>query len=550
MLLRWQLAVTLSHRENKAMIEIRRAREIDAEAIREMFHLAYGDDYFYPQYYDVQSLKRMILSDDTLFLVAEETDTGAILGTASVLLEIGAHADLVAEFGRLVVHPEGRGQGIGGKLMQARVEFVQDRLHVGMVENRSAHEFSQRISHQHGFHPVGLLPDKFKLGERESAALYVRHFGQALELRRNHPQLIPEIYPLAKLALENCLLTCDAIIEAEPRAYPHVEQFQIQEMESELYPVLLRFERGRIKQREIFGRMRLHYGLFQLRASHAQYLLAYRDEIMVGAIGFSVDEHERTGKVFELVSLDDTPIYYLVSELVTRCKAEGRIDYLEADVNAYSPQMQQTFLENGFLPAAYIPAMVFNNVERLDVVRMVNLLTPWDGASLQVYEAGRSVATLVDESLSLKNVLPQLIQIVKKAPLFAGLSEEQQQYVAASAELESLEAGAVLFRPDDPADKIRVIISGEIEIQNCHSHTVGTIGPDESLGDLASITEQPHRVLARVKVQGQAMLYSREALVKLIHTRPDIGIILYRNFCRELAEKLQRMNVHTLFRQD
>lgn len=531
------------------MIEIRRARETDAEVISELFHIAYGDDYFYPQYYDIQSLKRLILSDDALFLVAEDSDTSTVLGTASVLLEVGAHADLVAEFGRLVVHPQGRGQGIGKKLMQARVEFVQDRLHVGVVENRSAHEFSQRISHQHGFHPVGLLPNKFQLGDRESAALYVCHFGHALELRRNHPHLIPEVYPLAKLALENCQLNCDAIIEAEPRAYPHFHQFEIQEMESELYPVLLRFERGRIKQREIFGRMRLHYGLFQLRASHAQYLLAYRDGVMVGAIGFSIDEHERTGKIFELVSLDDSPIYFLVSELVQRCREEYSIDYLEADVSAFSPQMQQTFLENGFLPAAYIPAMIFHEVERLDVVRMVCLLSIWNGDALQVFEPGKTIADLVDQSLRLRTALPILMQTVKTAPLFAGLSAEQQQYVAASAELETLEEGHVLFRPDDPADKIRVIISGEVEIQNCHRKTVGTICVHESLGALASVSEPSHRVSARVKSQGQAMLFSRDALQQLVHTRPDIGMILFRNHACELAEKLQRMNVHALFKQ-
>lgn len=532
------------------MIVIRRACESDVEAISEMFQIAYGDDYFYPQYYDIQSLKRMILSDDTLFLVAEASDTGAVLGTASVLLEVGAHADLLAEFGRLVVHPQGRGQGIGGKLMKARVEFVQDRLHVGIVENRSAHEFSQRISHENEFHPVGLLPNKFQLGDRESAVLYVCHFGHALELRRNHPHLIPEIYPLAKLALENCQLNCDAIIEAEPRAYPHVKQFQIQEMESELYPVLLRFERGRIKHREIFGRMRLHYGLFQLRVSQGQYLLAYRDGVMVGAIGFMIDEHERTGKIFELVSLDDSPIYYLVSELVTRCREEYGIDYLEVDVSAFSPQMQQTFLENGFLPAAYIPAMVFHDVERLDIVRMVCLLTTWNGDALQVFEPGKPIADLVDQSLRLRTALPKLIQAVKTAPLFAGLSEEQQQYVAASAKLETLPEGRVLFRPEDPADKIRVIISGEIEIQNCHAKTVGSIGPDESLGDLASVSEPSHRVLAYVKSPGQAMLFSRDSLQQLVHTRPDIGMILFRNHACELADKLQRMNVHALFKQE
>ena len=102
--------------------------------------------------------------------------------------------------------------------------------------------------------------------ERESLALLVRYFGNALELRDNHPRIIPEVNPLAHLALENCSLPPDAIVDEDAPAYPPGGNFEVQELTTEGYAALLRIERGRVRHREIFGPARLHYGIFKLQA--------------------------------------------------------------------------------------------------------------------------------------------------------------------------------------------------------------------------------------------------------------------------------------------
>ncbi len=93
------------------MIEVREAQEADVEQIRQVFLAIYGQDYSHPQFYDAQLIKKMLYSDDTILVVAADTENGQILGTASVLLEMGAHSDLLGEFGRLAVHPDARHRG-------------------------------------------------------------------------------------------------------------------------------------------------------------------------------------------------------------------------------------------------------------------------------------------------------------------------------------------------------------------------------------------------------------------------------------------------------
>ncbi|MFV1959219.1 MAG: hypothetical protein ACC662_07380, partial [Planctomycetota bacterium] len=76
------------------MIEVRTAVEADVEGIRDVFLAVYGDDYSHPEFYDETLVKKMVFDDDTLLLVAEEKETGTVLGTASVLLQMGTHVDL------------------------------------------------------------------------------------------------------------------------------------------------------------------------------------------------------------------------------------------------------------------------------------------------------------------------------------------------------------------------------------------------------------------------------------------------------------------------
>ena len=91
-------------------------------------------------------------------------------------------------------------RGIGKLLFSERLKRVQDRLQVGLVEARATHPYSLRIAEAHQFAVVGFLPDRWRLRQRESLALLVRYFGNALELRDNHPRIIPEV-PRSCIAL-------------------------------------------------------------------------------------------------------------------------------------------------------------------------------------------------------------------------------------------------------------------------------------------------------------------------------------------------------------
>ncbi len=440
------------------MIRVREAREDDVGQIREIFLAVYGADYPHHEVYDELWLKRSVFTDDALILVAEDTDANRVIGTASVLFDFGAHSDLVGEFGRLAVHPDYRRLQVGKLLMDKRLEAIQNRLHVGLVVARTVHPYAQRISLAHGFIAAGFLPLKHFFHHRESFALLARYFGDALVLRRNNPRIIPEAYALANLVMSQPPLTPDFIVDEDAAPYPAGGNYTIEQLQAEGYPALLRIERGRVRNREIFGPMRLDYGFFKLHSRQTRYFLARSGGHIVGAIGYTMDPVEQTVRVFELISLADDVVRFLLVELERKCREEMDIEYVEIDVSAYAPRMQRTLLELNFLPVAYVPAMVFYQVERLDIVKMVRLNKLQDLGPLALTEPVRVVADVVMRGFSTCVIAPRMAQAIKEIPLFHGMNSEQAIRLAGICTVREWRSRDCLFVEHDPTDRLYLVL--------------------------------------------------------------------------------------------
>lgn len=525
------------------MISVRAATLDDVEGIRDVIQSEYGDHYAYPQYYDTDALARLVYADDTLLLVALDTDTNRVAGTASVVFSVGAHNDLVGEFGRLVVHPDFRGRGIGSQLMEARLERVKSRLHVAIAENRSSHPFSQRISNRFGFVPVGFVPMQFLLERRESVVQYVRYFADALTLRRNNPRIIPEASTLACFALENCGLPQDAIIDDSSAPYPHEDEFELDELKTEGYASLLRIERGRLRHRDVFGPIRLHYGLFQLQARHSHYLIARSDNQVEGGIGFMIDDADKAVRVFELISLSDKPIRFLLNTLIRKCQTELAIEYIDVDVSAYSPRMQRTLLELGFLPVSYIPANVFHEVERLDAIKMCRLLVPFEVGELHLCDAARPIADVVLQSFASQEVLPRVAAASQQTSLFVGLSDEQRHRLLGICAAQSFPVGTAIYRQGERDGTMHLILAGEVELLAEGSRRLAVVSTGQCVGEtslLSSPESAPaHSVDAIAKTSVETADFPNRKFWELIRRRPDIGVVIYRNLAAEISTKLK-----------
>lgn len=522
-------------------LSIREARDSDAPSIREIFMLTYQGEYAHPEFFDVSYIKKLIYDDDAVALVAE--DGSRILGAASVIMDIGAFGDLIGEFGRLVVHPQARSRGIGARLMEGRLERVADRLHTALVENRAVHPYSQKISARHGFHSVGFLPSKRKCSFRENVALYAKHFGHCLQLRKNHPQIIPEAYLLACEAMRPLGLSQDITVDEGAPAYVSDRVFELEEMTSEGYNSLLRLERGRVRRREIFGPVKLHAGLFQLRVKRCNYLIARANGHLVGGIGYHIDPIEEAARIVELVTIDDSPIRFLLENALDELQKDEQVKYVEVDINAHSPSMQRTFLELGFSPAAYIPAMAFHRVERIDVIRMAKLYTHIEVDFSMLHDTTRPIAELVVHSFERAAAPNEIFEVVNSNPFFEGTTNEQRSVIAGICRIETFETGQAMASEGATDGRAFLVVQGKVSISlGDKNATVGSVSPNQFAGEISLLHGTPHQASLLAQEPTRALVFERDLVEPLLRKRPDIGVVLHKNLADQLAQKLLKVD--------
>ena len=217
------------------------------------------------------------------------------------------------------------------------------------------------------------------------------------------------------------------------------------------------------------------------------------------------------------------------------------IEYIEIDVSAYAPRMQRTLLELSFLPVAYVPAMVFYQVERLDIVKMARLNKLQDLGPLGLMEPMQAVADVVMRGFSSCVLAPRMARAIKEVPLFFGMNSEQATRLAGVCRVREIGAGERLFTQHDSADRLYLVLQGQVSISYGNPpDTIGTIRAGESCGEISLLSTKLHsaNAVAEGKVE-MAELMERD-LTDLIRRRPDIGVIIYRNLAVGLGAKLLR----------
>jgi hypothetical protein len=263
----------------------------------------------------------------------------------------------------------------------------------------------------------------------------------------------------------------------------------------------------------------------------------------VGAIGYTHDEVDQNIRVFELISLDDYVVRFLLEQIEQVCRDRSDVCCIEIDVRADAPRMQRTLVEMSYVPVAYMPAFAFHKVERLDVVKMQRLLVPLPELPCKLLPPADRVAELVLEAFTQRQVLPAIDRTLSRASLFRGLSDEQIQRLGGVCSRVSFDSGEKVFRAGEPCSETYLLLDGEVEVRGSGPRPLGRVGPGECLGEVALMIGTPHSADAIVIEPVKAAVLTHEALSDLVHQRPDIGIVIYRNLARGLSRKLRRTDL-------
>ncbi len=526
-------------------MKITEAEESDVNQIMDLFIKIYGKDYPFQKFYDTKWLTKSIYSDDNLIIVAK--DKNKIIGTGSVFLTAGGFSDLIGEFGRLVVDPEYSRKGAGTEITNGLIESVSEMIQFGFAECRAVHNGAQKICERCGFSPTGFEPNKYHFANtRESVVFVTKLFGPALSLRRNNPHVIASIYPVAAKSMQNLGLEVDLIVEDEVESYPMEKFFQSDELQSAggVSP-LLRIERGRLKNPEVFGNLSLSYGFFKIATDQAHYLVAKEKGVTLGAIGFTVDDIDKKVKVLELIEFDDEVKGFLLATLVKLAMEKYSAKYIEVDVSAYSTRMQITLDRLGFIPVAYCPSMVFRGVERLDVIRMAKLNFSPDVNNLRLIPMAQDIFKLAMKDLEIKKIGMEITEVTRQSDIFKGLSDGELSQLAQICKMVSYPAGKTICTEGECGSDIFVLAEGKATVlarrTGKKKSIIGSISQGEIFGEMSIIEDKPRVADLVTDVDSKLVVIDKYEFENLMNRNNHLGKLVMKNMAVGLSRKLRRV---------
>lgn len=497
-------------------MNIRPINENDIESVIQLFRANYGDDYALPEFYDPQWVKRGIYSDHIIWLVIE--DAGRIVASGACILNFGDYNDQIGEIGRLVVDPQVGGKGLGKQMLTALVDASDDRVEFAFAEARTVHPKTQKICDNIGLVPVGFLPLWYKMTWRESFVLSGQLFGNGRNLR--HPgsaEVIPAVAPLTRLSLRNLELDEPVNVRDNVRGYPIDQSVTIKPMTGSSLMRLLKIEHGRLIEPEVFGSMHIDQGLPQLQTHRVKYYVASEGERTLGAIGYYFEEHDGNVRITELIAQENVIKGSLLRFVVEQAEQTHQAQLIECDVSAASPAIQQTFFEIGFLPAAYIPGMVFHNTHRPDIVRMMKLNAPWDLGPLELTEPSREYFETVAPSFERASIERMKKLPALNTPTLKGFTPLEAYLFQRAGEETTPTNGAAL-----DANALHLVLAGSVR----HGEQIITAGACVNADILFG---QADAVTPIAGAETRLLTLTRARLTELVDRYPRLGIKLYQN---------------------
>jgi RimJ/RimL family protein N-acetyltransferase len=500
-------------------MNIRPIREEDIEQVIHLFRMNYGDDYFYPEFYDPQWIKRGIYSDNILWLVIE--DEGRVVGSGAVVLDSGDYDDQIAEIGRLVVDPSVGGKGLGQTIMKALVDASNNQVEFLFAEARTVHPKTQKINDQLGLVPLGFLPMADKGRPRESGVFYGQLCDSGRKLRQEGAaRLIPVVAPIASLALSHMELDEPVKIVPNIRPYPLYERLAIKPLTTADLVRVVKIEQGLAHDPEVHSGLHLDQGISKLKAKHASYLVASEEGRTLGAVGYLYSEVESSVRIVELIAREDAVKGGLLRRAVEQAEQVHKAEVIDIYVSATHPRIQRTMVELGFLPVAYVPGMVFHNTNRWDVVKMMKLNVTWDLGHVELVPSAQAVFDIVTLPFIRRDAQRRIREAVSCLPVFQGLSPLEVDFVVRIAEDIELDAGESLV-----VNGLCLILKGGLQVSN------RSLGPGECCGERLLLSGQGELTVTAGQ-QTSLLRLSPHPFNDLIERYPHLGLKLFRNFCQ------------------
>jgi|FLYL01.1.fsa_nt_gi CRP-like cAMP-binding protein len=146
------------------------------------------------------------------------------------------------------------------------------------------------------------------------------------------------------------------------------------------------------------------------------------------------------------------------------------------------------------------------------------------------------------------------LELLRKVPLFKGLSEEGLRGLAQQLHRRTFRRGTMIFHKDQAGDALYIVRSGRVRIFLPTEHgdelTVEEVGPEEVFGELALLDGRPRSASAETLEDTVLYTISRPDFTQYVTATPRFAVALIEllsnrlRHATEYAESLAFLDVH------
>lgn len=114
--------------------------------------------------------------------------------------------------------------------------------------------------------------------------------------------------------------------------------------------------------------------------------------------------------------------------------------------------------------------------------------------------------------------------LLKKTPLFENLDLDLLLPIADKLALTDYDAGEFIFRYQEQANRMYLIVKGVVEIRDHSSQLIATLSGEDFFGDESLFNEKPRGYEAFSKTDSQLLSLSRTNLLTIISECPSVAV--------------------------
>jgi CRP/FNR family transcriptional regulator, cyclic AMP receptor protein len=115
------------------------------------------------------------------------------------------------------------------------------------------------------------------------------------------------------------------------------------------------------------------------------------------------------------------------------------------------------------------------------------------------------------------------IELLKRVPLFSGISKRGLNEIAKITDEIDLSAGKQLIREAEPGRQFFVLLDGKAEVRR-KGRRINMLGAGDFFGEISLVTERPTTAEVTITEPSSALVISRPAFRRLLLAEPGVQL--------------------------